>query len=77
MKMDIVIRSKLTYDDKFKLLRKAVREEEGLTLDLRRGRFTHAYHVTCGFEGKCFSTRFFANKCFERLCRKYGLKEVE
>jgi hypothetical protein len=79
MKTDMIERSRLSFDEKYRLLKRATNGSmaDNISLELRKARFTHMYHVICRSEGNCFYTRFFAERFFKKLCKEHHLKEID
>lgn len=76
---DVVEKAKTSYDERYKLLKRAKNNE--IILDLRRRReipfyMVGAIHIN-GYEVKIFLTHFFANRYFEKMIIKYNLKGDE
>lgn len=70
----------MTYDEKYKLLRLA--KKNNIVLDLRMATQVHWYRsrVTASASlraSRSFLTGYFANRYFNKLVKKYGLEEVE
>ena len=80
MKPDIIKEAKMTYDEKYKLLRLA--KKNNIVLDLRKETWVPwgRYYVTASAPmqaGKSFLTGYFASRYFNKLVEKHGLDEVK
>jgi len=80
MKPDIIKEAEMTYDEKYKLLRSA--KKNNIVLDLRRETQGHLHRssVTATapmHAGRTFLTGYFASRYFNKLVKKYGLEEVK
>ena len=80
MEPDIIKEAKMTYDEKYKLLRLA--KKNNIVLDLRKETQGHWHrsYVTASAPmqaGRSFLTGYFANRYFNKLVKKYGLEEAE
>jgi len=76
MKKDIVEIGKMSYDEKYCLLRSAVKK--GITMELRKSTLSPYYHVNVvcpSYSGKTFLFRFFAERYFDSVVKKYDLKD--
>jgi len=70
----------MTYDEKYKLLRLA--KKNNIVLDLRMATQYHWYRSRVSASapmqaGKSFLTGYFASRYFNKLVKKYGLEEVK
>lgn len=78
MKKDIVEIGKMSYDERYKLLRSA--SGKGITLELRKSTLSPYYHVNVScpsYSNKAFLSMFFAERCFNFIVKKYDLKVIE
>jgi len=80
MKPDIIKEAEMTYDERYKLLRLA--KKNNIVLDLRKEIQGHLHRSSVTAYApmhavKSFLTGYFANRYFNKLVKKYGLEEVK
>jgi hypothetical protein len=78
--MDIIEESKMSYDEKFKLIKRArltVGSITTVTLELRQKTYGIKFYLVISgmITSKVFLTQFFANRYFNKLVKKYEMKE--
>ena len=87
MSKDIIKLADVSYDERYKLLKKVTNKNKKILLELRKATSGfRPYVVICwlwnslspcsSYENKCFFTQFFANRYYNYLCKKYFLKDA-